>query len=132
MLRENSRECSVDFDFDSVESEQDTAERPQFTQADLLETVRRVVSFIRSSDRSRLTVDCLYLALGDAELEGVTMTEVATKHGLTKAAISKRTRTVRERLHLPPNANNKSSRAVRQYGATNRSPLRLDALASAV
>ena len=126
-LHENSRECSVGFDYDSVDEE--PADIPE-SKVELLEFARRLVSFIRSKDRARLTVDCLYLALGDAELEGETMTSVARRHGVTKAAISKRVKEIRAALHLPTTPNNKSAHAAARYAQTNRSPLRLDRVSS--
>lgn len=126
MLHENSRECSIGFDYDAVDGEEDRQPGPMVTQADLMEFARRLVSFIRGKDRCRVTVDCLHLALGDADLEDITMTSVAGKHGLTKAAISKRTKEIRQQLHLSINANNKSPHASHRYSETNRAPLRLD------
>src|SRR5207248_316670 len=56
----------------------------------------------------------------------ITMTRIAHEHGLTKAAISKRTKEIRRELHLSINANNKSPNASHRYSQTNRSPLRVD------
>ena len=117
------REPHVDFDFDAIDPVPADASP---SLVDALELVRRVNSFIRAQDRSRLTVDCLFLALGDAEIEGETMTSVATKHGLTKAAISKRVKQIRLQLHLSINCNNKSPAASKRYAQSNYSPLRLD------
>ncbi len=124
MLHENSRECSIGFPYDDIDERENPA--LQATAPDVLEFARRLVSFIRGKDRCRATVDCLYLALGDADLEAFTMTDAAARNGLTKAAISKRTKEVRVQLKLPANANNKSPHATDRYRETNRSPLRLD------
>ncbi len=123
-LHENSRELATEFPYDEVDEEppQPTANHA----AESLEFARRLVSYVRSQPRARLTVDCLYLALGDAELEGETMTTVGARHGITKAAVSKRVGKIRADLHLPLSFNNKSAHASRQYALTNRSPLRLD------
>lgn len=119
----NSRECSVGFQY--PEDPEDQA-APADHSAETLEFARRLVSYIRGQDRARMTVDCLYLALGDADLESETMTTVANRHGVTKAAISKRVKKVRGDLHLPLSLNNKSSHASHRYAQSNRSPLRLD------
>ncbi len=128
MSHQNSKEFSVGFDYDAVDGEDEPAAVALVTrsEADMMEFARRLVSFIRGRDRCRITVDCLHLALGDADLEQITMTSVAAKHGLTKAAISKRTKEIRKQLHLAVNANNKSQHASHRYSETNRSTLRLD------
>lgn len=123
MIHENSQECSIPFDYAALDGL--PTERLVYSQADVMERLRWMISFIRNQDKTRLTVDCLYLALGDAEVENTTMTTVAGHHGLTKAAVSKRVREVRQLLHLPINANNKSASAVEKY-KDNRSPIRLD------
>ena len=131
MLHENSRECSIGFDYDAIDEKENpkaphrAAETLAHSHGDQMEFARWLIRFIRKKDRCRLTVDCLYLALGDADLEAITMTSVAAKRGLTKAAISKRVREIREQLHLPINANNKSQDARHRYTETNRSPLSL-------
>lgn len=122
-LHENSLAASVGFNYDEIDGE---SPPPDAGHGDTLEFARRLVSFIRSQDRARLTVDCLYLALGDAELEAETMSTVAAKHGVTKAAVSKRVKNIRARLHLPLSSNNKSAHATKLYRRTNCSPLRLD------
>ena len=124
-LHENSRDCSVDFDYDAIDRhEAPPARRVEVeTVAEKMEFARRLISFIRTKARCRVTVDCIFLALGDAELESATMTSVAKANGLTKAAISKRTKEIRAQLHLGVNANNKTAEASRRYAQTNRSPL---------
>lgn len=127
MLYENSVRCSEPFPYDEIDAadQSSTQAHRADVEADKLEFARRLVSFIRGKDRCRVTVDCLYLALGDADLEAITMTSIAADHGLTKAAISKRTKEIRQQLHLSINANNKSPHATQRYRETNRSPIRL-------
>ena len=124
---ENSREASTNFDFDALDPQ--PAELRGYTREDLLDVLRRYVRFIRSKDRARLTIDCMRLAIGDADVESETMTTVAEKHGITKAAISKRTKEIREELHLVANQNNKSAAAIHQYRSSNQSPLRIEHIA---
>jgi hypothetical protein len=121
-VHENSLAASEPFNYAAIDGE--VEKPPPVSLPDIFEFGRRIVSYIRSKDRARLTTDCLFLALGDAELEQETMTSVAKRHGITKAAVSKRTKEVRVHLHLNINANNKSTHAVEKYRA-NRSPLRL-------
>jgi hypothetical protein len=123
---ENSLAASVDFPYDEIDADEPAAPTASPSHhADTLEFARRLVSYIRSQDRARLTVDCLYLALGDAEVEAETMSTVAAKNGVTKAAVSKRVKKIRRELHLPITANNKSAAASARYRFTNASPLRL-------
>jgi hypothetical protein len=126
MFHDNSRECSVGFPYHEIDAKESPPAPAADSAAEVLEFARRLVSYIRSKDRCRLTVDCLYLALGDADLESVTMTDVAKAHGVTKAWVSKRAKAIRQELHLPVNANNKSADATQRYRKTNCSPLRLD------
>lgn len=124
MLNENSREHATEFPYDEIDGESPAS--TQHTHEDVLEFARRLVSYVRSQDRARLTVDCLYLALGDADLENETMTSIAAKWGITKAAVSKRVKKISQDLHLPPTANNKSRHASRRYAQTNLSPICLE------
>jgi hypothetical protein len=123
-LHENSLAASTGFPYDELDAEPPAPGTEDHANA--LEFGRRLVSYIRSQDRARLTVDCLYLALGDAELEAETMSTVAAKNGVTKAAVSKRVKKIRRELHLPLTANNKSTHASQRYRISNASPLRLD------
>jgi DNA-directed RNA polymerase specialized sigma subunit len=122
-LQENAKECSIGFDYDALDPELGDEELTH-SLSDVLEAMRKVVRYIRTKDRTRLTVDCLFIALGDEDVEHETMTTIAEKHGITKAAVSKRAKEIREQLHLSINANNKSAHVVQKY-RNNRSPLRL-------
>lgn len=77
------------------------------------EILRRLVADIVSEDNTRLTIDCLTIALGLRVYDGDSMTKVAKRHGITRAAVSKRCVDITERLKLPP------SRAMRSEKARN-------------
>ena len=62
---------------------------------------------------TRLTVECLAVALGLRVYSGDSMTEIANRHGITRAAVSKRCVDIVTRLNLPP------SRAMRSEKARN-------------
>lgn len=129
MLHENTTECSVGFHYpDDTPTADDT--RTKYP-GDTLEFARRLVSYIRAQPRARLTVDCIFLALGDSELEGENMTSVASRHGITKAAVSKRVKLIISDLHLPISINNKPDHVRRNHALANCSPLRLDRRAPA-
>lgn len=116
-----SPNARVEFDYDALDE-------PQTLPAEYVDKIdfgRRLISYARSKDRARLTLDCLYIALGDAEIEGVSMTEMSQRHGVTKAAISKRVREIREDLHLPRTGFNKTADACEKYRFTNISRIAL-------
>lgn len=52
--------------------------------------VRQVVDIIIASPNARLQAECFRIASGMGELDDITETSVARKHGLTRAAVSKR------------------------------------------
>jgi hypothetical protein len=53
------------------------------------DAMRRVLGEILTHDNSRLTVECIALASGLA-YSGASETEIAKRHGITRAAVSKR------------------------------------------
>lgn len=77
------------------------------------EILRRLVADIVAEDNTRLTIDCLTIALGLRVYSGDSMTTIAKRHGITRAAVSKRCVDIIERLKLPP------SRAMRSEQARN-------------
>jgi len=123
-----------DFDYDRMdgdsgfESSCDRRKESKEQHLDVLEFSRKLIRYIRSKPRARLTVDCLCIAIGDSEVEGVSMTELAVYHGITKAAISKRVKEIQEELHLPTTRYNKSDAASRTYALRNRSQLSIPGL----
>jgi hypothetical protein len=80
---------------------------------DAIEVLRHFVADLISEDNTRLTVDCLSIALGLRVYAGDSMTKVAKCHGITRAAVSKRCVDITQRLKLPP------SRAMRSEKARN-------------
>jgi len=72
--------------------------------------VRRVVGEILEHGNPRLTVECIALVSGMAYC-GASMTDIARRHGVTRAAVSKRCVELTEQLDLRP------SRAMRSLTA---------------
>jgi hypothetical protein len=64
-------------------------------------TVRRVLGEVLNHGNARLTAECIALVscLG---YDGATMTEIAKRHGITRAAVSKRCVELTELLDLRP------------------------------
>ena len=75
--------------------------------------IRRVVGEILCHDNARLTTECIALVSGLA-YTGSSMTEIAQRHGISRAAVSKRCVELTELLDLPP------SRAMRSLTARKR------------
>jgi len=80
---------------------------------DVHSAIRRVVAEIICHDNARLTAECMALVSG-LSYSGSSMTEIAKRHGVTRAAVSKRCVELTELLGLPP------SRAMRSLTARNR------------
>lgn len=77
--------------------------------------LRHLVADILCEGNARLTLDCVSIALGLAAYQGESMTDVANRHGVTRAAVSKRCVDIVEKLGLPPSRAMKSESARRTY-----------------
>ena len=75
--------------------------------------IRRVVAEILCHNNARLTTECIALVSG-LSYTGSSMTEIAKRHGISRAAVSKRCVELTELLDLPP------SRAMRSLTARKR------------
>ena len=80
---------------------------------DATEVLRHLVADLISEGNARLTIECLAVALSLSAYNGESMTEIAKRHGITRAAVSKRCVDITERLNLTP------SRAMRSEMARN-------------
>ena len=98
-------EGSVAFS-EALESEGDTQTAAADPEA-LMAVLRRLLGELMASDNVRLTLDCLSLITGIC-YEGASMTAIAKRHKITRAAVSKRCVLIADSLGLPP------SRAMRQ------------------
>jgi hypothetical protein len=89
-----------------------------YTQDEFLDALRRILAVLGDS----LEITCLRLALG---IPGQpTMTAIAEKHGLTRAAISSRVKTVQKKLGLPPSVYMKSDSACAKLSNARRKKLK--------
>jgi len=85
------------------------------------QAIRRVVAEILCHDNARLTAECVALVSG-LVYSGDSMTEIAKRHGITRAAVSKRCVELTELLDLPPSRAMRSLTARKRYrDARNRS-----------
>jgi hypothetical protein len=76
--------------------------------------LRRVLGEVLCHDNARLTAECIALVSGLA-YTGSSMTEIAARHGITRAAVSKRCVELTELLDLKPSRAMRSLTARRRY-----------------
>ena len=91
----------------------DTA--PANDMGDATRILRHLVADIVAEDNTRLTIECLAIALGLRVYAGDSMTEIANRHGITRAAVSKRCVDITNRLNLQPSSAMRSKRARQTY-----------------
>ncbi len=79
------------------------------------EILRRLVADIVFEENTRLVIDCLTIALGLRVYAGDSMTMIAKRHGITRAAVSKRCVDITQQLNLPPSRAMRSEKARHIY-----------------
>ena len=82
---------------------------------DATEILRHLVADVISEGNARLTVECLAVALGLSAYNGESMTSIATRHGISRAAVSKRCVDITTRLNLSPSRAMRSELARKIY-----------------
>jgi hypothetical protein len=82
----------------------------------VLDILRRVLGELIGERNARLSLECLALATGFSYIGG-TMTTIAQRHCVTRAAVSKRCVELIERLNLQPSRAMRSLTARRAYQA---------------
>jgi hypothetical protein len=82
---------------------------------DAIEVLRHFVADLISEGNTRLTVECLAVALGLSAYNGESMTSIAKRHGVTRAAVSKRCVDITQQLNLPPSRAMRSEKARKTY-----------------
>jgi predicted DNA-binding protein YlxM (UPF0122 family) len=75
-----------------------------------------VLGEILCHDNARLTTECIALVSG-LSYSGASMTEIAERHGITRAAVSKRCVELTELLDLKPSRAMRSLTARKRYRA---------------
>ena len=96
----------------AVDVEGETAEMPLQSVADIL---RHFVADLIAEGNTRLTVECLAVALGLSSYNGESMTSIAHRHGVSRAAVSKRCVDITTQLNLPPSRAMRSEKARKTY-----------------
>ena len=98
-----------------VEAEPARAPAP-IENEEVLDILRRLIGELMRERNARLSLECLALATGFSYIGG-TMTEIARRHAVTRAAVSKRCVELTERLNLLPSRAMRSLTARRAYQA---------------
>jgi hypothetical protein len=81
----------------------------------VMDVLRRLLGEVLTQKNVRLTLECLAVACGLSTLEGESMSSIAKRHGLTRAAVSKRCVDITEKLNLPPSRSMRSTAARTAY-----------------
>lgn len=99
--------------FSAIETESET---PEYVADDyrLMDVLRRILGELMAQNNIRLTLECLALVTG-LSYEGNSMTEIGKRHGLTRAAVSKRCIEITDTLGLPPSRAMRKLTARREY-----------------
>ena len=103
-----------------LEAEEVPVEVAAIENETVLDILRRLIGELLAERNARLSLECLALATGFSYLGG-TMTDIARRHCVTRAAVSKRCVELTERLHLLPSRAMRSLTARRAYQAAQLS-----------
>ena len=82
---------------------------------DPIAVLRHFVADLIAEGNTRLTVECLAVALSLSAYNGQSMTDIANRHGVTRAAVSKRCVDITTQLNLPPSRAMRSEKARKTY-----------------
>lgn len=85
----------------SMEAAADEQEHADTDYMKLGEAIRALLGIVLASSNARLTVECVALVTGIL-YEGISEAEIAKKHAITRAAVSKRCVEIAEALGLDP------------------------------
>ncbi len=95
-------------------SAEDTEDRDAADPERLHDLLRRLVGELIGQDNARLSLECLALVTGLAYC-GDSMSEIAKRHGVTRAAVSKRCVELTRTLNLKPSRAMRSLKARQSY-----------------
>lgn len=84
-----------------IPSDENNRIHSQESESLMAMVARRIVGELLAQDNIRLAAECLAIVTGVA-YAGNSMTEIAKKHGVTRASVSKRCVAISNALALPP------------------------------
>ena len=89
----------------------------QPNQDEIFDALCKFICEVLSQANTRLTVECLALACGMTIMEGESMTSIAKRHSVTRAAVSRRCVDITKKLNLGPSRSMRSLKARATYRA---------------
>lgn len=99
--------------------EPEEPDRESVSSADIderiMDVLRRLLGEVLTQKNARLTLECLAVSCGLTTLQGESMTAIAKRHGISRAAVSKRCVDITEKLNLPPSRSMRSRSARKSY-----------------
>ena len=100
---------------DQLDEPQVTAASPGDVNEQVMVVLRRLLGEVLTQKNARLTLECLAVACGLTTLQGESMTSIARRHGVSRAAVSKRCVDITDKLNLPPSRAMRSPKARKVY-----------------
>jgi len=90
------------------------------------EFYRRLMTMLRTARQTKFTLDCYFIATGDAYADGISMTDVGRTWGVTKAAVSKHCRAICAYLGIAPSPYMRKEQAAETFRLSNRRPIKYE------
>lgn len=87
-----------------------------------LELLRRILRYVSSQRNSKFTIACTWVAFGFPEAGGTSMTVLARKFSVGKAAVSKVCREICEHFGIPPSRYMMTEESAQKFKLTNWKP----------
>ena len=110
--------------FDDGEENTEPERHPQFADSEaVLDVIRVILGELMSQSNSKLSMECLALVTG-LSYTGDSMTTIAKRHNVTRAAVSKRCVELTQALNLNPSRAMRSLLARKSYRSSRTSHLR--------
>lgn len=97
-----------------VEPETQANDQGPFDSEALWDALRRMLGELLNQKNAKLTLECFALVSG-ASFLGDSMTAIARRHGMTRAAVSKRCIDIARELNLPPSRSMRAATARQSY-----------------
>ena len=97
-----------------VEPETRANDQGPFDSEALWDALRRMLGELLNQKNAKLTLECFALVSG-ASFLGDSMTAIARRHGMTRAAVSKRCIDIARELNLPPSRSMRAPTARQSY-----------------
>lgn len=97
-----------------IEPEEPASQPDIISQEAVWDAMRRMLGELLNQKNAKLTLECFAVVSG-ASFMGDSMTAIARRHGVTRAAVSKRCIDIAKQLRLPPSRSMRAERAREAY-----------------